>query len=134
LKRIKSFFKYLQPYAHAFLAMKDELPLGALSITAFNKTVREFMAGSSNFAHSNSIYVNDLLKWHVIEWGKENGKFYYDLAGVQHSNPGIYRFKAKWGGDLIKYYTYSKNYRFWPKFQLFVNKLKFLAKYRENHS
>ena len=44
----------------------------------------------------------------IIEWGIENNQRFYDLTGI-NPNPktdkelGIFRYKKKWGGNLVNY-------------------------------
>jgi serine/alanine adding enzyme len=52
-----------------------------------------------------SYKANDLLNWHVLEWGSQNGFKYLDFGGAGKPNEdyGPRRFKAKFGGDLVNY-------------------------------
>lgn len=53
---------------------------------------------------------NELLTWHILEWGANNGYTVYDFggAGRQGEAYGVRDFKAKFGGRLVGYgrYTY----------------------------
>lgn len=94
------------------IAEKDGRVLAGLGISFFNGYLNEWGAGTASFALENKIYASDLLKWHVIEWGKKNNCRYYDLTGVvpNSSDPkeqGIFRYKQKWGGKLVEYNAYS---------------------------
>jgi len=48
---------------------------------------------------------NDLLTWHILQWGAENGYRLYDFGGA--GKPGeeytVRDFKAKFGGELVCY-------------------------------
>ncbi len=46
---------------------------------------------------------NDVLVWHILEWGAENGYQYYDFggAGQPDEDYGVRDFKAKYGGELV---------------------------------
>lgn len=107
LKKIDGFY--------VFMAMYRDMPISALGILSFNGILNEISVANSNFALKNKIYAQDLIKWEIIKWGHETGKRIYDLTGV-NPNPltekekGIYRFKSKWGGELVKYNIYSKYY------------------------
>ena len=51
---------------------------------------------------------NDLMQWHMIKWGREQGCSTLDLSGIEPfpSSPkmrSIYEFKSKWGGKQIDY-------------------------------
>jgi serine/alanine adding enzyme len=48
---------------------------------------------------------NELLTWHILQWGSENGYHVYDFggAGKPDEKYGVRDFKAKFGGDLVCY-------------------------------
>jgi serine/alanine adding enzyme len=48
---------------------------------------------------------NELLTWHMLEWGIENGFHLYDFGGAGRSDKkyGVRDFKAKFGGRLVAY-------------------------------
>lgn len=48
---------------------------------------------------------NDLLMWHVLKWGSENGYRLYDFGGAGRPTEkyGVRDFKAKFGGKLVCY-------------------------------
>lgn len=53
-----------------------------------------------------SAYVpNELLMWHVLRWGVENGYRLYDFggAGKPDEDYGVRDFKAKFGGQLVSF-------------------------------
>ncbi len=53
-----------------------------------------------------SSYVpNELLMWHLLEWGANNGYRVYDFggAGRSYEEYGVRDFKAKFGGELVSY-------------------------------
>jgi lipid II:glycine glycyltransferase (peptidoglycan interpeptide bridge formation enzyme) len=55
-------------------------------------------------AHSSSA-PNELLMWHILEWGADNGYRVYDFggAGRSYEEYGVRDFKAKFGGELVSY-------------------------------
>ncbi|MFW6116105.1 MAG: lipid II:glycine glycyltransferase FemX [bacterium] len=68
----------------------------------------------SGVDRSFSSYVpNELLMWHILEWGSQNGLRVYDFGGAGKSNEeyGVRDFKAKFGGELVSFgrnaYTHS---------------------------
>ena len=46
---------------------------------------------------------NELLVWHILKWGAENGYGLYDFggAGKPDEEYGVRDFKAKFGGELV---------------------------------
>jgi serine/alanine adding enzyme len=48
---------------------------------------------------------NELLTWHILRWGAENGYRLYDFGGAGRPGEeyGVRDFKAKFGGDLVCY-------------------------------
>jgi len=53
---------------------------------------------------------NDLIQWHIIEWGNEHGFSYLDF-GRSRENAGNVLFKRRWGGDLVKMPYFYKFYK-----------------------
>ena len=58
--------------------------------------------GGTDRAYSDYI-PNELLLWHIFQWGAENGYKVYDFggAGKPDEEYGVRDFKAKFGGELI---------------------------------
>jgi len=60
----------------------------------------------SGMDRAYSAYVpNELLMWHILKWGAENGYRLYDFGGAGKPNEsyGVRNFKAKFGGTLVCY-------------------------------
>ena len=58
------------------------------------------------FDRAYSAYLpNDLMVWHLLRWGVENGYriFNFGGAGRPGQKYGPYRFKAKFGGELVNH-------------------------------
>ncbi len=78
---------------------------GEKVILVLNASLREFL----------KFQPNNLLYWEMIKWAKNNSYKTCDLGGYQlNAKPGnklyeINKFKERWGGELKKYYVYSKN-------------------------
>ena len=72
--------------------------------------------GDSNYQRSNNLYTNEFLIWQVIKEAHETGLKYFDLSGVElykidvgdKKAKGIYRYKSKFGGQLVEYHDYKK--------------------------
>lgn len=92
-----------------FLAKKDGNAVSGILFSAFGGHIIEVGVARSPEDSKNNLYSQDLLKWKIIEWGKNNDMKYYNLAGF-NPNPqspkeeGIFKYKKKWGG---------KRYDFW---------------------
>jgi lipid II:glycine glycyltransferase (peptidoglycan interpeptide bridge formation enzyme) len=48
---------------------------------------------------------NELMVWHLLHWGSENGFLYFDFggAGNPHKKYGPRAFKQQFGGNLVDY-------------------------------
>jgi lipid II:glycine glycyltransferase (peptidoglycan interpeptide bridge formation enzyme) len=58
------------------------------------------------FDRAYSTYIpNDLMVWHILKWGAENGYRVFDFggAGKPDEDYGPRKFKAKFGGALVNY-------------------------------
>jgi lipid II:glycine glycyltransferase (peptidoglycan interpeptide bridge formation enzyme) len=78
---------------------------------------RAYVATSVELLHKGTIYgwfggvdrtyssyvPSELLTWHILKWGAENGYRVYDFGGAGKPNEkyGVRDFKAKFGGELI---------------------------------
>jgi len=67
------------------------------------------------YSGSNSDYLryhpNDLITWHVLEWGSENGFHTFDFGGggePEEATAGWVEFKRRFGGKSINYGRYTK--------------------------
>ena len=62
----------------------------------------------ASYQEYNKVAPNNLIQWHLIEWAVENGFTVYDMIGA--NIPSIAKFKASFGGDMVKYfYVYKFN-------------------------
>jgi len=94
---------------------KGKLLAGALELI-FNNTIYEFALVDSDYNRAMKMFANAILKWHIINWGREREFKYYNLGGVElhkidsgdKKARGIYRYKSKWGGKLLEFYDYRK--------------------------
>lgn len=95
-----------------FLAWYNNNPVAGIFINTFNGYISQSGSTRSIIDTNEKLHSQDLLKWHIINWGIEHDCNYYDLAGVNLNNPsiketGIYKHKKKWGGKLITFPTYT---------------------------
>lgn len=98
-------FDVLYPKGMArFLLVRvgDEYAAGSVELL-FKDTVYGWYGGLDRaFSSYNP---NELLTWHILEWGAENGYRVYDFggAGSPDEEYGVRDFKAKFGGELVCY-------------------------------
>ncbi len=91
-----------------FIAYQNDIPVGGIMVSSFNGYINEFNIARTKRDTEEKLYSQDLLKWKIIQWGKQNNLNYYDLTGA-NPNPrnqkelGIFRYKKKWGGKPITY-------------------------------
>lgn len=102
-------WKKLKPIGFTgFLAKHNKISVGGILISYFNNYINEWGVGRSKFDFTEKLYSQDLLKWHIINWGIKNNHNFYDLTGA-NPNPssekesGIFRYKKKWAGKYIEY-------------------------------
>ncbi|MFH1045760.1 MAG: hypothetical protein V1727_02210 [Candidatus Omnitrophota bacterium] len=81
----------------------------------FNGIVQQCALANSEYARKKNIFAMHLLTWAGIQWGCEEGFRFFDFMGVnplsEKRTPkeyGIYRFKTRWGGRELRYYSYTK--------------------------
>lgn len=89
------------------VAEKEGEVLGGIMISTFGGYVNEWSPSVCQKALEEKWYVGDALHWAVIEWAQQNGCTHYDLTGVavepaNDKEKGIYGFKQKWGGQLVR--------------------------------
>jgi hypothetical protein len=82
------------------LAYVNQTPV-ATSIELIHKGTIYGWYGGVDRRH-NSYSPNELLSWHILKWGVENGYKLYDFggAGKPGERYGVRDFKAKFGGSL----------------------------------
>lgn len=98
-------FRELHPKGMAkFLLAKVEGVSAACSIELPYKDVIYGWYGGSDRQYSDYL-PNEMLIWHILEWGANNGYCVYDFggAGKPDEEYGVRDFKAKFGGDLVNF-------------------------------
>jgi len=76
----------------------------AVSVELLYKDILYGWYGGMDRTYS-SFVPNELLMWHILQWGAENGYSHYDFggAGKPDEEYGVRDFKAKFGGKLVCY-------------------------------
>lgn len=83
------------------LARVGQAP-AAVSVELLYKDLVYGWYGGMNRAYGDHV-PNELLMWHILKWGAENGYRLYDFGGAGRPNEryGVRDFKAKFGGTLV---------------------------------
>ena len=90
-----------------FAKYNDEY-IAARLILLYKGVIYAWYIGSSN--KYLRYHPNDLLVWHVLEWGSENGYHTFDFGGggIPGETSGWIEFKRRFGGKIVNYGRYTK--------------------------
>jgi hypothetical protein len=96
-----------------FLAYCEGRVVAGQMVVVFNGNVQLAGICLSDYAREKNLAANDLLQWRIIEWARIQGYRLVDWSGYtiepkDRKQEGINRFKAKWGGRVLAYNTFSK--------------------------
>jgi lipid II:glycine glycyltransferase (peptidoglycan interpeptide bridge formation enzyme) len=144
----RQFFELMGKRACLLLAEHEGRLLAGIAVTAFGRQAI-YMYGASGDEERN-LMPNHLLQWEAMKWAKDLGCSEYDLWGIpddagqtasqgeESAQPdaaaselaGVYRFKAGFGGDVVRSvgawdYTYSR-----PLYWLYNNALPWYRRLR----
>ena len=103
-------WRRIKPIGYSgFLARKEGKAISGILFSYFNNVIVEAGIARSLKDMKEKLYSQDLIKWKIIQWGKNNKMNYYNLAGYNPypktpKEEGIKKYKEKWGG---------KKYVFW---------------------
>lgn len=110
LSLFKSTFNILTPknMAKFFLAKHEDKNIGAIVVLTYNGTIYDWYAGAS--IDYLRLLPNDILPWHVMEWGSDNEHHTFDFGGAGKPNEeyGVRDFKKQFGGKLVNFGRYQK--------------------------
>jgi hypothetical protein len=98
-------FDILQPKGMAkFIIAKVNGEPAACSLELVYRDTIYGWYGGSDRDYTNH-YPSEMLMWHVLEWGANNGFRVYDFGGAGRPDEeyGVRDFKAKFGGELVCY-------------------------------
>lgn len=99
----KAAFDELHPKGMAkFLLARVDGATAACSVELIYRGTIYGWYGGSDRAYGRYC-PNELLMWHILAWGADNGYCVYDFggAGKPDEEYGVRDFKAKFGGDLV---------------------------------
>ena len=96
-------YDHLKPkgMARLFVArLGDSCIAGSVELIYRDTICGWYQGYDSSFSHYRP---NDLLMWHVLKWGSEQGYRWYDFGGAGRADEpyGVRDFKAKFGGRLV---------------------------------
>jgi len=98
-----SAFRVLHPKGmfRLFAVEVEGRVIGVRAILVYKEWIHDWYAGADRSALSYC--PNDLLVWHVLQWGAEHGLHWFDFGGAGRPDVpyGVRDFKAKFGGDLV---------------------------------
>lgn len=85
------------------LAKVNDQPAAVSFDLLFKKTIIGWYGGTDR--KYKSYLPNELLTWHLLKWGCENGYEVYDFggAGKPQTQYGVREFKAKFGGQKVNF-------------------------------
>lgn len=105
LSLFQSAFDVLYPKGmmKILVARADDINIGALTLLLYKGTITYWYTGVLRSYSSHR--AADILVWHTLEWGSQNGFRYLDFggAGKPEEDYGVRDFKAKFGGELVNY-------------------------------
>lgn len=104
-----------QGMGKVFLTEHEGRILSGQMLVVFNGYIQLAGICQSDYAWSQGLPANDLMQWHVIRWGHEQGCRSVDWSGytldpTTEKERGINVFKSKWGGQVLPYGVYDKIY------------------------
>jgi predicted N-acyltransferase len=94
---------YPQRMIKFFVARVEDTCIGAAIRLLYKDVIYAWYAGAIRDYTSHK--ANDLLNWHVLEWGAQNGFGCFDFggAGKPDEEYGPRKFKAKFGGEMVEF-------------------------------
>jgi serine/alanine adding enzyme len=103
LSLFEAAFDVLRPkgMAQFWLARAGEAHVAASAELPYKDTLYGWYSGMDR--RYAGLLPGELLMWHVLKWGAENGYKVYDFggAGKPAEEYGVRNFKAKFGGQLV---------------------------------
>lgn len=98
--------------AKFFAAKYADEYIAARLVLTYNGVMYDWYTGASK--KFLALYPNDLLVWHVLEWGSENGYHTFDFGGggtLDETSAGWVQFKQRFGGRIVNYGRYTKTHK-----------------------
>lgn len=91
-----------------FFAKFNNVHIGVIVVLNYRNLIYNWYAGASK--DHLTLYPNDILPWHVIEWGSINGFSIFDFGGAGQPNEkyGVRDFKKQFGGEMVNFGRFKK--------------------------
>jgi len=118
LRRSSWSYHYSQGLSRGFVSTHQGQLVSSQQAAVFNRIMCLGGVSYTDYSRDHRIYGNDLMQWHMIEWGNRQGMRVLDFAGVAPAAASpklraIYEFKSKWGGREVEYGEYTLAYSSW---------------------
>jgi serine/alanine adding enzyme len=98
-------FEVLKPAGmiRGLLASVSQGPAAVTFELLYKKSIHGWYGGIDR--RFSAFSPNELLTWHMLEWGAQSGFHLYDFGGAGRSDKkyGVRDFKAKFGGRLVSF-------------------------------
>ena len=107
--------------AKFFMAKHEGKYIATRLVLTYKGVIYDWHVGASK--DHLSLHPNDLLVWHILEWGSENGFHTFDFGGggERHEvDEGWVEFKRRFGGNPVNYGRYTRIHK--PKRLWFAKK------------
>lgn len=103
-----------------FLSRASGHLLAGQMVFAYRRVLHLCGVAVSDYCIEKKLAGNDVLQWAIIEFGHREGYEIIDLVGTHpHTQDkklkSIHDFKARWGGELIKFGTWKFNTESWRR-------------------
>jgi len=95
--------------AKFFMAKHEGKYIATRLVLTYKGVIYDWHVGASR--DHLSLYPNDLLVWHILEWGSKNGFHTLDFGGGgerHEANEGWIEFKRRFGGKSVNYGRYTR--------------------------
>ena len=87
--------------ARLFVARYNGVVAAGVAAVRCGESIHYFWGGTDREYGKYS--VGEAVQWKVIEWAMQEGYTKYDLEGINpETNPGVYKFKKRMGGEEIQ--------------------------------
>ena len=101
---------YQKNMLNFFLAKHKDKYIGGIMSPMYKGIIYEwYVCGSREYS---KLYPSEMVTWHPIEWGSDNGFHTFDFlgAGIPTEEYGVREFKRQFGGKLVNFGRYTKVY------------------------